>query len=308
MILTVCLNPSFDKTAVVEALRPGETNRIRPQRVDLGGKGINISRVLGHLGTENRCLLCAGEEHANRLGELLEKEKVRYTMLELPGEVRTNIKLTDLNTGRMTELNEPGPLLSCEKQEEWLELYANAARGAKWSVLTGSLLPGADINLYGRMLQFSLDCRSILDAEGEALLRALPARPWLVKPNREELARTVGMPVDSQGQIRAAAEKLLALGAENVLVSLGGDGAMMVNAEGCLYAPAVPVKVRGTVGAGDTMVASLLHALENGRTLREAFRWAVAGATCSVMMAGTQAIGPEDLRAMLENVQLMEVK
>lgn len=305
MILCVCLNPSFDRTAEVEGFRIGETNRITRARTDLGGKGVNVCRVLDRLRAESKCLLCMGEDGAERFRAMLEAEHIRFSAVTVPGAVRTNLKI--LSEGALTEVNEPGPELDQEALQSVEALLQQEAAEADWIVLTGSLPKGCPSDLYARMMRMLPEKRFILDASGDALMEGLSAGPALVKPNRDELSKAVGRELKGLQEIRQAALELISRGAGAVIVSMGGEGALLVEKDRCDYAPAIPVRVGSSVGAGDAMVGAMLTGLEKTGNLREAFRYGVAGGTCSVMTEGTGLIEPERFGEMLERVEITEV-
>ena len=305
MLLTVCMNPSFDRTATIDHLVPGETNRLLSARTDPGGKGINVARGLLRLGDRVCCLTAAGKDGCERLDRMLRPEGLPLEMIPVSGAVRTNLKVMDA-AGTLTELNEAGPVLTPEDVSRCMDALQQVAHEAEYTVLTGSLPGGCGKDLYADMMRCLPAGSCLLDAEGETLLNGLREQPLLVKPNREELSRTLGVNLPDRAAIRKAAEKLLDMGAQNVLVSLGKDGAMLVSPGMTLSAEAVPVKVQSSVGAGDAMLACFLHGLKETGSLREAFRWGVAGGTCSVMSAGTNLFRKEDIDPMLKRVVIRE--
>ncbi|MGN0764377.1 MAG: 1-phosphofructokinase family hexose kinase, partial [Aristaeellaceae bacterium] len=175
------------------------------------------------------------------------------------------------------------------------------------AVVTGSLPPGCPEGTY-RALICRMGVPCILDVGGRELLLGAEAGPLLVKPNIHELEAALGERLSARVEVVRGARKLLALGAQNALISMGGDGAVMVTPEGAWYAPPVPVEVKSTVGAGDAMVGGVLVGLaERPGDMRHALRWGAAAGAASVMTEGTQLIRPEDVRPLLERVQIQEV-
>lgn len=306
MITTVCMNPCFDRTVTVDAMTVGGTNRIRSMRTDLGGKGVNVAVVAGRLGLEAQCIGCMGRENAPQLVALMDAEGLPHRFLPVDGRVRTNTKIVSLDGQPVTELNEPGAPMTAEALAAFVQMAAEAAAHSDYLVVTGSLPPGCPAGTY-RDLICAAKVPCILDVGGTELLLGVEAQPFLIKPNRDELEATVGRKLETLADIRRAAEELMAHGAQNVLVSLGGDGALLATCEGAYYAPPVPVKVCSTVGAGDSMVGGLLAGLMQTGSLREALRSAVAAGTASVMTEGTQLIVRADYEALVEQVQIQEL-
>ncbi len=306
MIATICMNPSFDRTVTVDSLTIGGTNRVRSARTDVGGKGVNVARVLTRLGLDALCLGLVGRENGDAFLKLLEEERIRSRFLRMPGSVRTNTKVVSLSGLPVTELNEPGPAAPQEDVAAFMALAARETAGAAWCVLTGSLPGGCGAACYRDLMRCMPRVRCMLDVSGEALLMGLEAHPFLVKPNQDELRQTLGRPMESHQAITEGARELIRRGAGNVLVSMGGEGAMLVTPERVLYAPSVPVEVHSTVGAGDAMVGGLLYGLQKTGSLEEALRYGVAAGTASVMTEGTQLIRPGDFEALLPRVQIQE--
>lgn len=308
MITTLCLNPSFDKTVTVDALMPGQVNRIRASRTDVGGKGVNVAVVARRLGLEARVIGCAGAEGFAKLRAAMAREGVGCTFHTVEGAVRVNTKVVSLDGGGITELNEPGPTLTAEDLDVFFDMAIDSARSSDYVVVTGSLPPGCPAGTYRELISALSGTRCILDVSGEALLLGVTAKPFLVKPNHHELAAALGRELRTVADIRLGAQELLDAGAENVLVSLGKDGALLVSGEGTYYALEIPVTVRSTVGAGDSLVGGLLYGLEKHGALRDALRCAAAAGTASVMTEGTQLIHAEDFHRLLDQVQIEEWK
>lgn len=307
MIVTLCLNPSFDRTVEVDTMAVGATNRVRTARTDLGGKGVNVARVLERLGVPALCLGMAGRENADRLISLMDAEGLRHSFIQCAGEVRTNTKIISRAGQPLTELNEPGPAPDEAVKAAFLRLLEEQRPQMDCCVLTGSL-PGGCKGMYRQMIEQLSGVRCLLDTSGEELMNGLAAHPWLIKPNIDELQAALGVALHSHDEIVGAARRMIGLGAGCVMVSMGGDGALLVTPEEAWLAPVIPVKVGSTVGAGDAMVGGLLYGMERTGSLVEAFRHAVAAATCSVMTEGTQLIRPEDFGPMLSRVTMQKLE
>lgn len=308
MITTVCLNPSFDKTVGVDALTPGQVNRIRTSRTDVGGKGVNVAVVARRLQLEAQVIGTAGEDGVSRIRTAMDAEEVRHAFIPVEGAVRVNTKIVSLDGSGVTELNEPGPVVTAEALAEFFVMAREKAAASDAVVITGSLPPGCPAGTYRELIRLLQGTRCILDVGGAELLLGLEAKPFLVKPNHHELAAALRTDLRTMEDIRRGARSLIDAGAENVVVSLGKDGAMYVGAEGAFYAPEIPVEVHSTVGAGDALVGGLLYGLTKFGTMREAFRCGVAAGTASVMTEGTQLIVPEDFHRLLGQVHIEDLK
>ncbi|MCE5343289.1 MAG: 1-phosphofructokinase [Eubacteriales bacterium] len=307
MITTVCMNPSFDKTATVERLLTGEVNRLNDVRYDIGGKGLNVAIVLNRLQVSVNCAGCLGEADEQELMELVHRENLRFRYLRMPGKTRTNLKIRDLATGSVTEFNEPGLRMDEQQQEEFLELLRDEAAASRYVVLSGRLPLGCAEDMYQRCMAALPGKDCVLDAAGDALLLGLTEKPYLIKPNLPELEGLMGRELKTLRAIRDAALELIGKGARNVIVSMGRYGAMYTDGQRTLFAPAIQVEARSTVGAGDAMVGGVLMGLEKGESLEDSLRYGVAAGCASVMTDGTQLMTVSDFTALLPKVTLQEL-
>lgn len=307
MITGVCLNPSFDKTVEVDALTLGEVNRIRSVRVDMGGKGVNVAVVARRLGLDALCIGCMGEQGAQHFTRLMDEESLPHRFLTVPGAVRTNLKVVSRDGKGVTELNEPGAPLSGKAMEDFFALAKEEAARSEYVVLTGSLPPGCPDNTYGELIRAMGGTRCILDAGGPVLRLGAETGPFLIKPNLAELEQALGAQLRTLRAIRDAALIFLRKGASHVVVSMGAMGAMYVSEARTLYAPALRVEARSTVGAGDAMVGGMLLGLQKSGDMAQAFRYGIAAGAASVMTEGTQLIHPEDFERLVSQVKVQEV-
>lgn len=259
MIYTLTLNPALDYALRLPVLREGETNRAETAVLRFGGKGINVSCILRELGVKT----CALGFVAGFTGVALEDELMRRgiptSFIHLSeGLTRINVKVSAATTE--TEINGVGPAIPPEAVEALYE-QLDSLTPADTLVLAGSIPPSLPCELYGRIGEKMKagGIRFVVDAEGNALEAALPYRPFLVKPNRAELEGWLGRALPTKEDLRAAAEALQRAGAANVLVSLGGDGALLLDEYGNFHqAPAPQIHLVSAVGAGDSMVAGFL--------------------------------------------------
>ena len=307
MITTICLNPCFDKTVEVGELKIGQVNRIRDARVDLGGNGINVAVVAKRLGLDVECIGIMGRDGSEELTALIDKENLPHSFLQIPGHVRTNTKVVSSGQG-VTELNEPGPTVDGENLKAFFELAKEKTRDSDMVVITGSLPPGCPEGTYRDLLQILDGKRCILDTEGKELeLATKGACPFLIKPNLKEMEATFGIELRTMRTIRDAALLFVRLGVEHAVVSMGEMGAMYVSADKTLFAPALRVEIKSTVGAGDAMIGGMLLGYEKEKDMARAFRYGIAAGAASVMTAGTQLLRKEDFDRLLDMVRIQEV-
>ena len=307
MITTICMNPSFDKTVEVDALTLGEVNRIRASRTDMGGKGINVAVVLRRLGMDCRCVGVMGENGSDTLHGMMDAEGIAGDFMTVPGSVRVNTKIVCRERRQVTELNEPGAPMDEGQLQAFIDLVREKAAGSGYVVLTGSIPPGCPEGTYRRLMQAMEGTDCILDAGGRELELGAEARPFLIKPNLGELQASLGLELRTLRAIRDAALIYLRKGVKHVVVSMGSMGAMYVGQDKTLFAPALRVDARSTVGAGDAMVGGLLRGLQAEGDMARAFRYGVAAGAASVMTEGTQLIVPEDFNTLLGQVKVQEV-
>lgn len=308
MITTICLNPCFDKTVNVDSLLPGQVNRIRDARVDMGGKGINVAVVAKRLGLDVQCVGVMGENGSSELTGMMDKEELKHLFLTVDGHVRTNLKVFSLDGQGVTEFNEPGTPMDSENMKKFTDLAVKATENSNIVVLTGSLPPGCPEGTY-RDLMLALEGKKcILDTEGKELeLASKGAKPFLIKPNLREMEATLGIELRTMRAIRDAALLFIRLGVRHSVVSMGAMGAMYISAEKTLFAPALRVSTKSTVGAGDAMIGGILLGYEIEKDMAKAFRYGIAAGAASVMTEGTQLIVKSDFDYLLEQVKVQEV-
>lgn len=307
MITTVCMNPSFDKTAFVDGLTLGRVNRLEGVRVDVGGKGVNVAVVLSRLGVRCGCVGCLGERGEADFVERIARENVAFDYLRLPGEVRTNLKLVDRKTKAITEFNEQGLQMDEEQFRAFGDLLCQKAAGSEYVVFSGRLPAGCADTAYQRLLQALPQHKCVLDASGDALLHGIKERPFLIKPNLHEIEGIMKKELRTLRAIRDAALFLIGYGAQHVVVSMGRYGAVLVSGGQTLFAPALPVEASSTVGAGDAMLGGILMGLSRGESLADSFRYGVAAGAASVMTDGTQLVRKDDFDALLPKVTVRNV-
>lgn len=281
MIYTVTFNPSLDYILSVKDFQMGRTNRTRQEQLLPGGKGINVSTVLTNLGIENTALGFTAGFSGEEIRRRVEALGVRSDFIPLEeGYSRINVKLKDFDG---TEINGRGPDIPGEQLEKLLDQLNQLAEG-DGLVLAGSIPESLPDSIYRDILE-RLKGRDILtavDATGELLVKVLPYRPFLVKPNNHELGEIFGERLSCREDVAPCARKLQEMGARNVLVSMAGEGAVLLDEEGAVHAlPAPEGKLVNAVGAGDSMVAGFLAGWLQKKDYEHAFRMGIAAGSAS---------------------------
>ncbi|WP_296665077.1 1-phosphofructokinase [Demequina sp.] len=299
MIVTLTPNPSVDRSITVETLQRGEVHRATDIRVDAGGKGVNVARAISAQGGDAVAILPVGGPEGHLLEELLDAAEVPRRSVPIAGAARMNVSVLEPD-GTTTKLNEPGPVLSAVEVEALLDATVAAAADAAWVVGCGSLPPGAPVDLYAQLISraHGLGTLAAIDTSGAPLAAAVAAVPDLIKPNHEELAELVGHDLATLGDVRDAAAELVATGIGVVAVSLGADGALLVTADQAIHARATISAALSTVGAGDCMLAGLLHGLSRGLPAADALAQGVAWGAAAVTLPGSRVPTPEDLHGI----------
>lgn len=305
MIYTVTLNPAVDREVTVPDFAFNTVLRATAWQVDCGGKGFNVSRMLRSLDTPSVALAFAGGKSGQLLQEGLEKLGIETAFVRVGGETRTNVSIVTDAHDRYLKVNEPGPTIDASAQATLLERIQALARPRSWWVLAGSLPPGVPADIYARIVEVVREAggHTLLDTSGEALQKGCAAGPDLVKPNDVELSQLTGLPVAGPEQIVTAARQLQEMGAARIVVSLGKKGAMAIDEEEIVEAPAPPIAEKNPIGAGDSLVAGLVWALSRGGSLAEALPWGVACGAATAASSGTAVGNRADVERLRQDVQ-----
>lgn len=298
MIVTVTPNPSVDRTLRIPPLERGAINRATSTTAEAGGKGINVSRALAGEGVATVAVVPLSEASATMVLGLL-GATTPVEPVPIAGDIRVNISLVEAD-GTVTKVNEPGPPFRPEDVAELLDRTVELAAKATWVVGCGSLPPGAPADLYRTLARrMPAGVRIAVDADGAALRAALDGPVALVKPNRPELEELVGRPLVTLGSVVDAAEGLRHAGGDGVtavLVSLGPDGAVLVDASGACHAEARIDDAVNPVGAGDALLAGYLAGVGGPEALATAVAWSVAA--CRSPGTRMRAVRDEDRAAV----------
>ena len=285
-VLTVTLNPALDLTVQLPALRLGEVNRSDNLQVHAAGKGLNVAQVLADLGHQLTVTGFLGEANAQPFEQLFAARGFADEFVRVAGETRSNIKLAEAD-GRITDINGPGLEVGAAQRDELLARLERMVPGHELVVVAGSLPRGVEVPWFVELLQrlARLGARVALDTSGAALREGLALSPWLIKPNEEELAQARGLdPADAQ----ALADEARRLNAriEHVVMSQGAAGVSWFSPAAAWHAQPPKVRVVSTVGAGDSLLAGMLHGLLAGWPAERTLAHATAIAAQAVGQVG----------------------
>lgn len=302
-ITSVTLNPALDQAMSTDQVALGELNRCRLDALDPGGKGLNASRVIARLGRATIALGFVGGTTGALIRARLDADGVPHDFDEVAGDTRINIMLYEWVSGRRTRLYPPGPVVDMNRLDALLERLARIAAG-RTAILAGSVPPGVSHLVYRDLVLRlrSQGVRTLVDASGAPLESTLDASPDLIKPNVEEAGQVLGRAIRGDSEVLRAAEELRARGPRCVVISQGAEGAIGVDESGAWKAIPPQVEVRSTVGSGDSMMAGLAIALNEGRGLCEGLRLGTAAGAATAAVPGTQLGAPEYIQALLPKV------
>ena len=286
-ILTLTLNPALDLTVQLARLEPGAVNRSQAMHTHAAGKGVNVAQVLADLGHQLTVSGFLGADNPQAFEALFARRGFVDAFIRVPGQTRSNIKLAE-SDGRVTDVNGPGPEVDAAAQHALLARLEQIAPGHDAVVVAGSLPRGVSPQWLQALLVRlkGLGLKVALDTSGDALRAGLAAGPWLIKPNTEELTEALHSPVLSVAEQSAAAQRLHAQGVEHVVISHGADGVNWFSSAPALQAVPPKVSVASTVGAGDSLLAGVLHGLLSGHSAEQTLRRATAIAAMAVSQIG----------------------
>ena len=288
-IVTLTMNPALDIATATDRVVPAHKLRCAASRYDPGGGGINVARAVHALGGHAVAIFPAGGAAGEMIRHLLDEEDVAYDAIAIAGFTRESLAVEERATGKQFRFILPGPEISEEIQEYCLGQLTRRAAEADYIVASGSLPLGVRDNFYSRVatLAKSLGKRLILDTSGAALKQA-GGGVYLLKPSLRELQDLVGREIRTEREQERAAQQIIEQGRSDVVVlSLGEEGALLATAEGSERFAAIPVAVRSTIGAGDSMLAGIVLGLSRSLALNQAIRFGMVAGAAALLGSGT---------------------
>lgn len=306
MIYTITLNPALDHCLEVDELRLDDANRVKSEGLYAGGKGIDVSRAIRRLGSDSMALGFIGGHTGQVMVDLLKAEGVTCYFTPIAQETRRNIIISTSRQSQ-TMLNSRGPVVTKDEWSAFLTHLTLLHLGDSYVVVSGSLPRGVPVEAYRQIVQLvqSRGARAVLDADGPCLKSGLQAKPFAIKPNVNELRRLTGRPLGSEQDIIRAATRVQDSGVEVVMVSRGAQGVLLLGAGERFRAKPPAVKVRSTVGAGDSTVAGFVWAHASGKGLEECVRIATAAGTAATLATGNQLCRLADVLRLSPKVKVV---
>ncbi|MGX6445645.1 1-phosphofructokinase [Neobacillus sp. K501] len=303
MIYTLTLNPSLDYIVELDQVSLGELNRTKNESKFPGGKGINVSQVLKRLDVDSKALGFIGGFTGDYIESFLHSLEIQTDFVRVNEDTRINVKLKSENE---TEINAKGPNITKENFET-LKTKIRALTSEDILVLAGSIPSTMPASTYEELVKICNEngTKFVVDAEGELLKKVLPLRPFLIKPNHHELGDLFDTEINTCEEVIPYGQELIKQGAQNVIVSLAGNGAVLINKDIAIIATVPKGEVKSSVGAGDSMVAGFIATYKKTKSIEEAFRFSVAAGSATAFSIGL--CSREKMESLLPQVTL-EIK
>lgn len=297
-IITVTFSPAIDKSTTVPLLIPEKKLNCTTPIYEPGGGGINVARAIKRLGGDATAIYFAGGHSGKFFTNLLNKEKIKAIAIKTRGLTRENIVIKEVSTNKQFRFGMPGDHVS---ETEWKNCVSALMQveNIEYIVISGSLPPGIPKEIFERIAGIAhiKDAKLIVDTSGLALKYAVEAGTYLIKPNLKELSMLVGKDIVNLEQVESASKEIISKNrCEIVVTSLGADGAMLITKEISLKITPPEVAVQSTVGAGDSMLAGIIHSLSCGKSVIESIQYGVACGTAATMNQGTELCHLNDVR------------
>ncbi|RBW71040.1 1-phosphofructokinase [Bacillus taeanensis] len=304
MIYTCTLNPSVDYLVEADCIQLGELNRITKEAKIPGGKGINVSRVLNGLEIKNKALGFIGGFTGRFVEEYLQNEQIGCDFVTVNGDTRINVKL---KADQETEINAAGPKITEKELKQLMEKFDQLKRD-DILVLAGSIPHSLPAQLYKNVMERLVNkgIKVVVDTTGQSLADVLQLKPFFIKPNHHEVAELFNVSITSVEEAVPYGRKLVEMGAEHVVVSMAGMGALFFTKDQVYYANVPKGEVKNSVGAGDSVVAGFLVSYVTNGDLTEAFRYGVTAGSASAFSKGFCT--KELIEELISEVQIKNVK
>lgn len=277
MITTVTLNPAVDKTYTGTRLLPGHVNRMDSLKSIAGGKGVNVTKVLRRFDIPVRAMGFLGGYTGSFIEDFVKEIGAKCDFVHVSQDTRCSMNLLT-EDGYVTEILEPGPFISEEEMQQFLSAYEKAVKDSEAVILSGSAPLGVQEGIYAALIETAKQSgkKVFLDTSGSFLKKGAAAKPYLIKPNLKELAVLTGKSIKTKEEAIRAAQNICRQGIENVVISMGDKGLLLVTEKESLFAEAAKVKAVNTVGCGDCVVASFAMSFKQGEDKETALKKAAA--------------------------------
>lgn len=309
MISTVTLNVSIDKAYKIKgSVESGKVIRVLECNNTAGGKGLNVSRVISICGEEVLATGFVGGHCGALVEELLENDNIKNQFTHVDSETRSCINILDENN-ISTEFLEKGSSVNKNEIDKFIEDFNKIIDNSNIITISGSVPQGVPTDIYATLIKMikTKNKKVILDASGDLLKEGIKALPTMIKPNSEEMENLLGISINNREEVIKSAIKLYESGIELVVVSLGGDGALLVCEEGVYHGKPPKIKVVNTVGCGDSMVAAFAVAMERGYSNTDSLKYAVSISAANAMTFSTGNFNSKDADSIFENTIIEKI-
>lgn len=308
MIGTITLNPAVDRRYNIDSLDKNTVKRTEDYHASAGGKGLNVSRVLKALGEDVSAFGFLGGTTGDFIRKEVSKLDIGDKFTSIEGTTRTCLNIID-DDGNNIEVLEKGPTISRKDRDKFLKEFKNEIDNFEVITISGSLPKGLDNEIYSKIIEIanSKEKKVILDTSGDALTENLKSKPFLVKPNREELENITGIELDNDSNIRKAAQIVLDKGARNIAISLGSEGMYFFGEEGNFKVDIPKIEVQNTVGSGDSSVAGFAYGIFKGLSIEETLKYSNACGMSNAMRKSTGSIDFDTVKELIEEIVVKEL-
>lgn len=309
MIFTVTLNPALDKEYKVPQIVFDDVMRMASMRIDFGGKGFNVSRMLKSLGAKSTALGFVGGHTGDVITTGLESLDIPVDFTLIQGETRTNISIVDQGEHHYVKLNESGPAVTEAEINGLLKKIDTLITQGDFWVLSGSLPLGVPDDIYAQIIRKvnKANAYVVLDASGLSLQLGIEAKPYLIKPNIHELNELLGVDIQDAKALPNYLAELHGQGVNNILVSLGKEGALLSDSQRCFLGSPPKIFAQNPIGAGDSMVAGMVWRLAAGDSPQEALPWSLACGTAAASLPGTGVPSPAQVKEIYQAIIIEEL-
>lgn len=310
-IVTVTPNPAIDHTIFIPNFTAGKVNRVKDERMDVGGKGFNVASFLKDYGIDSVVATgFLGKENRDFFEGFLAERQIEADFVYLDGKTRTNIKIVDEEKQEITDINFPGLYCNRQSGDALKHMLEKLALTNQWFVLCGSLPPGLPDDYFARTVSMlkSMGKFVALDTSGQALKEAIEAKPDLIKPNISEFCEILGLQNPSFDEIVQGLMALASSGIKTVCLSAGERGALFAEDGKVILARPPKIDVLSTVGAGDAMVAGLIAGALSGQSLTERAKLSTAFSACALTKMGPGRTTRERVSSIMKHITIEEVR
>ena len=309
MITTVTMNAALDKAYFMnKVIENGTVMRVQECRTTAGGKGLNVARAAYICGADVQATGLVGGFNGQYLESLLDKDEIPHQFGHVKGETRSCINILDEGYGS-TEYLEPGFEVAPEEEQDFMKKFPEIIRDSDVVTISGSIPRGLKKDIYGRMITIAkaMGKTVLLDSSGDTLKNGITAGPNLVKPNQDEIEQIFDTKITSLKEVVVYAKKIHEMGVDNVVISLGKDGALLVCEDGVFKGKPPKVEAVNAVGCGDSMLGAFAVAFERGYTAGRALKYAISVATANAVSPNTGKFEYEQCEDLFDRVTIEKI-